>query len=674
MRDLSRLLRPRSIACIGGGAEARYLIENCAKIGFEGPVWHVHPTKGDFGAVAELPHAPDAAFVGVNRAATLGIVAGLAAIRAGGAVAYASGFREAEAELGDGGLLQARLLEAAGPMPLIGPNCYGFLNYLDGAALWPDQQGGRRVETGVAIITQSSNIAINLTMQRRGLPLAYVVTAGNQAQVGLADLGRAVLDDPRVTALGLHIEGIGDLRGFEALAAAAQGLGKPVVALKAGRSEQARAAAVSHTASLAGSGAGADALFRRLAIAQVRSLSELLETLKLLHVTGPLGSNRIASMSCSGGEASLMADGAAGRDLVFPALEARQRDALRAALGPKVALANPLDYHTYIWADADRMSETFAAMMQGDRAIGAVIADFPRADRCSDADWEPVIAATHAAAAASGRPMAIVSTLPDTLPEATAERLTGLGIAAMAGLDDALAAIEAAAFLGRAPDPQEPLLLATPPRNVRLLAEAEGKAALAGFGVAVPQACRCMDRGALALAAQDLAPPVVLKIDGVAHKTDVGGVALNLASPAAVAEAASAMPDGPWLIEEMVTGGVAELLIGVLLDPAHGYVLTIGAGGTLTELLADARSLLLPAAEADIRAALAGLRIAPLLQGFRGAPAADIDAIVRTVLAVQRYVAANRSLVEEVEINPLICTDRAAVAADVLIRIGERDA
>ncbi len=159
----------------------------------------------------------------------------------------------------------------------------------------------------------------------------------------------ALLDDPRVTTLGLHVEGIGDLRGSEALADHSRALGKPIVALKIGRSEQARSAAISHTASIAGSDAGARALSGRLGIAQVASLGGLLETLKLLHVTGPLASNRIASMSCSGGEAGLIADAAHGKALVFPPLEPSQRDALRAALGPKVALANPLDYHTYIW-------------------------------------------------------------------------------------------------------------------------------------------------------------------------------------------------------------------------------------------------------------------------------------------------------------------------------------
>ena len=455
MPDLSRLLQPRSIAVIGGGAWCASVIEQCRKMGFAGPIWPVHPKRAELAGVPtvarleDLPGVPDAVFIGVNRHTTVEAVRLLADMGAGGAVCFASGFREAQAETGDGEGLQAALLAAAGEMPIIGPNCYGFINYLDGALLWPDQHGGQRVEKGVAVLTQSSNMAINITMQRRGLPLAYVATAGNQAQVGLADLGTALLEDARVTALGLHVEGVGDLRAFEALGRRARELGKPVVALKAGRSDQAQAAAVSHTASLAGSAAGAGALLRRLGIAQVDSLPALLETLKLLHFAGPLPSNRVASMSCSGGEASLMADTALAHDVVFPPLSAAQNAGLRAALGPMVALANPLDYHTFIWTDVARMAETFAAAMAGDVAIGCLIADFPREDRCDPAAWECIYEAGARAVREAGKPLAVVATLPDALPEPVAERLTACGMIPLMGLDEALAAIAAAAALGQ---------------------------------------------------------------------------------------------------------------------------------------------------------------------------------------------------------------------------------
>lgn len=672
IRSLNRLFRPKSIAVIGGGAWCRLVIEQCRKMGFEGTIWPVHPKAGEvaglqaYARLEDLPEAPDAAFIGINRFATIEAVRVLSELRAGGAVCFASGFLEAQAEDAEGADLQAQLLEAAGNMPILGPNCYGFINYLDGALLWPDQHGGKRVEKGVAIVTQSSNMAINLTMQMRGLPIAYAVTAGNQAQSGIAEIGEALLDDDRVTALGLHIEGFGDLRAFEALAARARALGKPIVALKVGRSAEAQAATVSHTASLAGGNAGAGALLSRLGIPRVDDLGAFLETLKLLHAAGRLESNAIATISCSGGEASLAADLGHVRDVRFPPLNGRQKAELREALGPMVALANPLDYHTYIWRDTEAMTRTFAAMADPQLAMTMLIADFPRADRCDPSDWDCVVEAITAAKAQTGANMGLIATLPELMPEDVAEQLMAAGVVPFSGLGDAIAACEAASR--PLPEDVPPLLLPTPAVEPGLVPEAEAKRRLARFGLRVPRSARAKSPGEARAAAADMGFPVVLKGEGVAHKTEAGAVVLNLMSGGAVSEAASAMPAERFLVEEMVGGAVAELLIGVVKDPAHGFVMTLAAGGTLTEVLEDSASVLLPATDAMIEEALNSLRVSRLLDGFRGAPAADRAAILRAVHAVQDYVLAKAEGLEEIEINPLLCTPQDAVAADALMR------
>jgi acyl-CoA synthetase (NDP forming) len=478
------------------------------------------------------------------------------------------------AEDASGADLQAELVAAAGDMPILGPNCYGFVNALDRVAIWPDQHGMVPVERGVAVLTQSSNMAINLTMQGRAVPLAYVVTAGNQAQSGIADIGQALLADERVTTLGLHIEGFGDLRGFEALAETARRLGKSIVALKVGASGEARAATVSHTASLAGGDAGADALLRRLGIARVQDLTTFLETLKLLHVAGRLPSNRIATISCSGGEASLAADLAHGRDVVFPPLNARQSTDLRAALGPMVALANPLDYHTYIWRDTEAMTDAFSAMVDPDLAITLLIADFPRADRCDPSDWDCVIDSIKAVKARTGANIGLVATLPELMPEDVAMDLLAAGVVPFSGLTEAIAACEAASI--PAPVAAPPLCLPTPTVVPDLVPEADAKRRLAEYGLRVPKFTRG-GAGDVTGLAEEIGYPVVLKGEGVAHKTEAGAVALNLASSAAVEAAADLMPTDQFLVEEMVTGVVAELLIGVVKDPAHGFVMTLGA-------------------------------------------------------------------------------------------------
>ncbi len=671
-RDLNRLLRPRTIAVIGGGAWCRQVIEQCQKMGFDGDVWPVHPSTPEiagvpcFRSVKDLPSAPDASFIGVNRDTTINLVQTLSEMKAGGAVCFASGFLEAVAEDASGADLQSQLLYAAGGMPILGPNCYGFINYLDGALLWPDQHGGKRVNNGVAIVTQSSNIAINLTMQQRGLPLAYVITAGNQAQTGISEIGRALLDDPRVTALGLHIEGIGNLRAFEDLAAHARALGKSIVAIKVGRSTQARAATVSHTASLAGGDAGANALLKRLGIARVSDLPTFIETLKVLHITGPLTQNTVATISCSGGEASLAADTGLDHGATFPALNNRQKTDLRIALGPRVALANPLDYHTYIWRDVTAMTQAFAAMADPAIAMTILIVDFPRPDRCSPDDWDCVIAAAIGAQKQTGTHYGMAATLPELMPESVSETLIASGIVPFCGLSEALAACAAAVI--QLSSNTDPILRPGPEIIPILIPEGDAKNRLALHGLNIPKSERCATKTDVFDAASNIGFPLVLKGEGVAHKTEAGAVRLNIRSAKEARSAAENMDAPSFLIEQMITDTVVELLIGVVRDPAHGFVLTIAAGGILTEVLQDSASLLVPASQAAIEQSLDSLKIAPLLNGYRGAQSADRSAILRAIQAVQDYTIANAIGLSEIEINPLICTPNDAIAADALLR------
>ena len=669
-RDLSRLLRPSSVAIIGGGAWCTSVLDQLTKAAFDGEIWLVHPKGGQidgravFPNLAALPSAPDAAFIGINRDATIQIVADLSTMNAGGAVCFASGF----AEVSDGGDRNAALLTAAGNMPILGPNCYGMINNLDGALLWPDQHGCVPVDSGVAILTQSSNIAINLTMQSRALPISYVVTCGNQAQTTQADIALGLLDDPRVTAIGLHIEGFGNLAKWQNLARVARAKNIPLVAIKVGRSVQAQAATISHTASLAGGDTGAAAFLERLGIARVDDLPTFLETLKILHVTGPLPNGNIATISCSGGEASLAADLSHATQLSFPPLNQTQHNALFAALGPRVALANPLDYHTYIWRDTAAMAAAFCAMIDPVLSLTMLIVDFPRADRCDPSDWDCAVNAALATRAQTGGNVAMVATLPELMPENVATTLLAGGVIPLSGLREALMAIQAAITLPAA-DLDIDVCAAPAAQAGSMITEAAAKIALAAYGLRIPQQ-RTTDTIA-DIDLFDMPFPVVLKGAGIAHKTEAGAVALSLPNAQAVQSAANAMSTKQFLIEEMITGTVAELLIGVVKDPAHGFVLTIGAGGTLTELLQDSASILIPSSKANIKQFLTSLKIHKLLLGYRGGSAADIAGIIDAIMAVQDYVLANVEHLQEIEINPLICTPDAAIAADALIRTSQ---
>ena len=675
--DLSRLLRPTSIAVFGGGWAAN-VVEQLLKAGFEGDIWPVHPKRTDvhgvkaYTSLADLPSAPDAAWIGVNRDATIELVADLRERGAGGAVCFASGYRETE----DGADRNNALLEAAGDMPIIGPNCYGALNYLDGATLWPDQHGGARVERGVAILTQSSNIAINMTMQRRGLPIAYALTAGNQAQIGLAGLAEALLDDDRVTAIGLHIEGVGDPAAFESLAATARAKRVPIIAIKVGASDQAQTATISHTASLAGSDAGSKAFFKRLGIPLLKGIPAFIETLKLLHVHSALPGRDILSMSCSGGEASLVADTAMSHNLTFRPYAPAERTAISATLNPMVTVANPLDYHTFIWGNEAAHTETFSAAMAPGFDLSMLILDFPREDRCSTETWEPAVAGIIAASARVNARTAIVSSLPELLPEARCEQFIDASIVPLCGIEDALAATDAAAAIGEAwrLPPASPVTLTKacdPVEQGRMLSEEDSKRALEKYGLSIPYSEEAEDLNAAEEAAERAGYPVAVKTVGVAHKTEIGGVVLNLTDRNQVYRAAKkVMLDcESVLVEKMIEGGLVELIVGVTRDPVYGLMLTIGAGGILTELLADSATLLLPSSEEEVAASLASLKVSKLLAGYRGKPAADTQATVAAILAIAGYAEANADTLEELDVNPLIVCEHGAYAADALIRI-----
>ena len=629
-------------------------------MGFQGEVWPVHPTKASIGglrayaALADLPRPPDATFIGVNRHATVDVVAELARMGAGGAVCFASGWLEAgEPEL------QARLIAAAGDMPILGPNCYGVINYLDGALLWPDQHGGVRVERGVALLSQSSNIVINMTMQARGLPVAYVACLGNAAVVGLAELAGALLDDPRVTAIGMYIEGIDDAAGFAALAQAARAAGKGVVVIKSGKTELSQVAAASHTASLAGGGAASSAFLRQVGVAEVNTPSELLEVLKIFHLHGPQIGPRLCSVSCSGGEAGVVADLAGPLGVAFDAPSEAQRARLGEILGPIVTIANPLDYHTFIWGDGPRTTDVFTTMLAGYDA-GIFVIDPPRPDRCDASSFEPALNAIVAAGKASGKAAFPVSLLPENFDESLAVAMMDRGVAPLMGLETALVAIKAAQTrVGVAGWRPLPLGSAG---DAMVLSEAEAKALLAWGGVAVPKG---VQGGAIAgLDVAGLTPPYALKGLGFAHKTESGAVRLGLTSLLGQAD----MPGATgYLVEEMVTGAVAEVLVGLRRDPVYGVSLTLGMGGVTAELLADTVTLILPVTGAEVLVAFQRLRLWPLLDGYRGRPRADVAALIDMVLRLAALMSADTTL-EEIEINPVLLREAGAVAVDALIR------
>lgn len=667
MHALEHIFRPQNIAIIGGGEWNEHVVNQCRKLNYSGEIWSVHPKKSEFAGltpyktIADLPSAPDVSFIGVNRNATITALRELNAIGAKGAVCFASGF----AETSDGQKINEELLEAAGDMTILGPNCYGYLNMLDGVALWPDEHGLKRAETGVAILGQSSNMLINLGMQKRGLPISHMIACGNQIKSGFADIGIHLLEDDRVTALGIHIEGFGDIHSFQKLAQRAYMLGKSVVVLKVGVSDAAQNATLSHTASLAGSDAGADALLKRCGVARADGLTEFLSLLTIGHLFGCKNFKTITSSSCSGGEAVLISDVVDKYNMELNPLTEGQKRNLSNHLSDLVTIENPLDYHTQIWRDVEAMSSVFEEMANGDADLNCLILDFPRSDRCEPTGHDLAFDALLQANQTSPSKFALIATMPENLPEFMAETAVVNGIIPFFSADDAMSAL-AKTQQWRAPD-SVPVLLGEAPCDLKTISEYEAKSEIKRVGISVPKSVHASNIAEVEKSLDQLQFPLVLKGEGQAHKTEAGLVALNLQSKEDVINAATDMPASSFIVEEMIGGDVVELLIGIILDEAHGYVLTIGAGGMLTELLSDQVSLLVPANRNEILRALSTTKIHKLLTGYRGKSEKNIDELLSVIDKLQSYIIENANLIKELEINPLLVSEKSAIAVDALI-------
>ena len=690
--NLKRLLAPRHAAFIGG-SDAAIAAAQCAAMGFEGPVWGVNPHRKELGGypcfanLEALPEAPDAVFLAVPRTAAVETVAALRRRGSAGVVCFTAGF----GELGEAGAaLEQALVEAAGDMALVGPNCYGLLNFVQGAALWPFGFGGGRVARGIAIVTQSGMLGSNLTMNQRSAPLAYVISAGNQAALGIEDYLDVLVEDPAVAAIGLHIEGLRDVPQFCDAAIRALEAQVPIVVLKSGTSEIGARLTVSHTGSLAGTDDLYQALFARLGIIRVDSPVQLLETLKLLSLAGIPRGRRLAGFTCSGGDATLLADYAERLGLSFPHPSPAVAADVAARLPEVATLSNPLDYTTPLWGHETALAGLFGAMLAEDYDAALLVQDYPAPEVAFGKDSYLADArAFMAAARQAGLPAAVCSGLPENIDRDSREIMIAGGIAPLQGIGEAMVAVAGAAAYGErrarvmASGGAAALALAPVVPHAgtpEVLDEWHSKQRLAAAGVPVPEG-RLADAETAPEAAAALGFPVALKLVSaeLPHKTEAGAVRLGLNSAAEVAAAVAAITENvarqapgissdSFLVERMVGDPVAELLVGIRRDAQFGQVMVLASGGILVELVRDTQTLLLPTDRESVGDALDALKLSKLLDGYRGRPPGDRQAVIAAVLALADFAQAQRDEIMEVEINPLMVLPKGALAVDALLR------
>lgn len=729
--DLARVFSPRTLAYVGASPRthsARIIRDNARTLGDRMRVRFVNPRYEEIlgetchPSLEALPEPPDCVLIGlaparvpaiVETAARLG--AASVVIPGGGIVEGGEPARVMQAEV-------ARIARETG-IAVIGPNCMGFIDHVAGTSVYIDDVNPWQPVGGVAGIAQSGSVTDAFVQSGDRIGWSRIVSCGAEVALDICDYLAYSLDDPATHSVVLFVEGFKRPERFLALADHALAIGKPIALVKVGRSSQARAAAVAHSGSLAGEDRAMAAALEATGVIRCADLDELLETAELLAGCHRLGRNvgrgRTGVVTVSTGEASLVADLAPPIGLDLPAVTADARARLAADLPTLEYVGNPLDP----WG-ADEPERAYAAAFgafadSGAYDVLALVHDSPFRDLPAEVETGTTVADALVAATA-GRPgimPVLVSLTSGDVSGAIRKPLDAAGgipylrgIRAGFGAIPRRAAWEAARDRRSAGGPRRgdwpsivadrttigydrrsvghggpvgmPSVAGTGPGPVgpgsRTLPERESLELVAAAGVAVTASVAVPDADGATMAAATLGGPVALKLDavGLAHKSDVGGVRLGLADPAAIRAAATellALGAGlegdavvrGLLVQPMAPPGV-ELIAGLVRDPLVGPVVLVGFGGVLAEVLDDVVVRLAPIDEAGALAMLDALRAAAILDGARGRPRIDRAAVGAILVALGR-LGLDRPDLLAVDLNPVVASATGAIAVDALV-------
>ena len=677
--ELLRLIAPRSIAIVGASPRAGSFglrtLENLAH--FRGELWPVNAKYPKIGAhachasLAALPGKPDLVALVVPREGVEAALTEAAAAGAGGVVVYASGYGEMGRD--EGAAAQRRLTDIAraARMPVLGPNCMGLVNHAlgVGVSFIPEYAQMPRTLGPIAFVSQSGALGYCLAQAaERGLGFRYFFSVGNSCDVDVADLIGAMAEDPDIRAIACLFEGVPSAQRLLEAGARARAAGKPVIVYKLGTSEDGAAAARSHTGSLAGSAAAFRALFDRAGFVAVDDYEALVEYAKFFAASGKPLAKGAAVVSGSGGAGIIAADMAARHGVPMPQPTAKATAVLRSVVPEFGAARNPCDPTGQVLSVPESYGKCCRALLD-DPQYGVLLCAMSVATHEVSNARSSTIAQL---AREQPKPVSVVW---------VSEWLQGPGseayeaddkVGLFRSLDRCYAAIAAwQRWHEDRPDPAPRLSTRTPfsPGGRKILGEREAKAVLAQYGLRSAPERTARNADEAVNAANDLGYPVVLKADGdIEHKTEAGAVSLDLRDEHALRAACAAMTAARngFLVQPMLTGGV-ELVVGVKRDPQVGPVLLVGMGGVLVEILRDTAFALAPVGMMEARLMLERLKGFKLLQGYRGAPPADLDAVCEAIVRISEFAADFADEIDEIDVNPLLARPEGAIALDALI-------
>lgn len=695
---VKKLFNPKSIALIGATDKSFWslsIYKNLLGGGFEGSVYLVNPRgivvhgEQSYATLDDLPETVDLAFVMVSASVVLEVMGKVADARIPTAVVLTSGFGEVGEE---GAKLEAELVQLARDrgITVLGPNGNGYVNNAASITPYglPITTPLRKGNIGVVLQSGALASAVIQLAQTRNAGVSMLVSMGNESMVSMTDVMRYLVEDEATKVIVLFIESIRRPEDFLEVARRALLAGKPIVALKVGRSEGGARVAKAHTGSLVGDDGVIDAVFRQNGVIRVDSLEDLIVTGELLSHSGPLAGRRVGFVTPSGGACEVISDRAEDEGIEIPEFAEATQEKLRAVLPDFASVHNPIDVTGYILIDPELAVKALKAM-QDDPNIDQIVyvAELPH-DESPDIEVSIARARAQVEAIASvSKPVIVVSnTVTDITP-------FGRKVAEASGFPGVVGGIHhGMTALGRAAEwseyyraalaaqdeiveVSEPIIVDAAPGEV--FAERKASALLAEHGITVVPNVLVHTADHAVAAAEQVGYPIVVKLaaDEIEHKSDIGGVKLNLRDADDVRQAfadvtaagrLAGVADSAALVQPQRAGGI-ELIVGAVRDPKWGMVMAVGLGGVWVEILKDTTLHLLPVSREQVKQGLLSLRGAKLLTGARGTQAADLDAVVDAVLGIAQVVQRLGDNLESLEVNPLLVRGSEVEALDALI-------
>ena len=694
--NLNKLLKPTSVAVIGASEKEGFGGDVCRNIlsyvEDRSHVYFIHPKRDSvFGvpcykSISDVPENVDLMVICTSQKTVIPLLQEGAKKGVGGAVVFASGY--GEVGTAEGKQNEAELIAAAKELDIavMGPNCAGFVNYIDNVQAFAFISAKRDRKGSVGVVSQSGQLCLSM-MDDPGMRFSYNISAGNGKIVQMEDYMDFLVDDEDTKVVSIYIEGVKNADKFAAVLKKAAEKRKPVVILKAGRSAKGGAIAASHTGSLSGSDASFDAVLKKFGAIRVDDLEELIAMSLMLSTMKRMPEKAtFASMNLSGGETGICADVGSLNGIEYPDFTEETLKKLKEQLPSYASPNNPLDMTASLSYDADLYAGALRTVLD-DPNIGMVLIGYTLlleiADPCIHYMYKGIEKVVQEKGG-NCKPIAMIPFAENTRNPEYQEKLFQIGVPVLPPPVYAFKMLRHLAdFINYKPETKTLELAVGHPESqeTQALSEHESKLELKTYGVPVPDEVIVTSKEEAAQFAKDHPGPLVMKIESadILHKSDVGGVKLNVCGPEAAEKAyeeimesvTAKRPDAHIngiLTVPMLDAGV-EIIIGVNNDPQFGPMIMVGMGGVFVEVFKDVALYPAPLKEEEALEMLKSLKSFKLLNGYRGTEKCDIKALCQTIVAISNYAQANKDVLKELDINPLFVypEGKGVGVADALI-------